>query len=197
MKNQKIELVKSIVKEVDKNIKRIYWTNEQIDRLFAKRNAREILESKNTCFMNPCSDFTLTSSFLMNQSYIPHKWVVEQHFPSKEFDFFRLHFLLEFEENNETYVLNYKKANEVYIYNGKYNGRKDLISKEIIRIPSEEINLKKSLYENIFDSNLTEKIREYSLEKNLERLKKDNSVENFENFKKLYGNHFKIFEKYS
>lgn len=187
-----IDLAKAIVSEVDEKVKRTYWTNNEIDRFFGKRSAKEIIEQGNTCFMNPCSDVTLISSYIMNQNNISHKWIIEEFLPTKDFDFNRLHFVLEFEYQNKLHVLNYKKLNDVYIYEGIYNGRDDLPLAQTIRFPSSKINFDKSLHENIINSNLSNNLNGYSLEKNLARLKQDNSIENYNNFKQRYGNEFII-----
>jgi len=187
-----IELAKSIVSEIDKKIKRIYWTNDEIDKWVGKRSAKKIINSGNTCFMNPCSDLTLVSSFLMHQNNIPHKWIIEEYLPTKDFDFNRLHFTLEFKYNNNLHVLNYKTSNDVYVYEGEYNGRKDLPVAQIMKFPSKQINFNKSLYGNLNNSNLKSRLENYSLESNLNRLKQDNSLENYNNFKQENGKGFII-----
>ena len=185
-----IDFAKAIVKEVDNRIKRVYWTNDEIDKWFGKRSVEEILHSGNTCFMNSCSDVTLASSFLMNQHYISHRWVIEEYSPTEHFDFNRLHFVLEFIHDKRMYVLNYQKLNDVYIYEGKYKGRKDLPNLQMMRIPKKKIHFNRSLHRNISNSDIESRLKNYSLEKNINRLKQDNSIENFENFKKLHGEKF-------
>ncbi len=187
-----IDFAKAIVKEVDNKVKRIYWTNDEIDKWFAKRSAKEILNSGNTCFMNPCSDITLVSSFIMSQKDIPHEWIIEEYLPTKDFNFNRLHFALEFKYDNRLHVLNYKKLNDVYIYEGEYNGGKDLPLAQIIKFPSKQINFNKSLHEIINNSNIGSRLKNYSLEKNLSRLKQDNSIDNYNNFKQENGENFII-----
>jgi len=187
-----IELAESIIQKTDNKVKRIYWTNEEIDKWFGKRSAKNILESGNTCFMNPCSDLTLVSSFIMDQSAIPHEWIIEEHLPTEDFNFNRLHFALEFKYHGKIHILDYKRLNEVYAYEGEYNGRPDLSTATSIKIPSTQIDLKKSLYEIISNSKIKDSLIDYSLEKNLNRLKQDNSLENYKSFKQLYGESFII-----
>ena len=187
-----IDFAKAIVEEVDNRVKRIYWTNDKIDKWFAKRSAKEILNSGNTCFMNPCSDVTLVSSFLIDQYYVPHRLVIEEHPPTEHFDFNRLHFVLEFIYKKRLYVLNYQKSNDVYIYEGTYKGRKDLPLAQIIKFPSKQINFNKSLHEIINNSNIGSRLKNYSLESNLNRLKQDNSIKNYNNFKQENGENFII-----
>ena len=187
-----IEFAKNVVSEVDRKVKKVYWTNKEIDKWFGKRSAKEIINSGNTCFMNPCSDLTLVSSYIMNQSNLPHEWVIKEYLPTKNFNFNRLHFVLEFKYNNKLHVLNYKKLKEVYIYEGKRNQKEDLPIAQIIRIPSKQINLDKSLYEIISNFNIDSRLENYSLESNLNRLKQDNSLENYYNFKQENGKGFII-----
>ncbi len=187
-----IEIAKRIVSNVDEMVKRIYWTNKEIHKWFGKRSAKEILNNGHTCFMNPCSDLTLVSSFIMDQNKIPHEWIIKEYLPTENFNFNRLHFVLEFKHNDKLHVLDYQKLNDVYIYEGKYNGRQDLPATTTIKIPSTQIDLKKSLYEIINNSHIKNSLVNYSLEKNLARLKQDNSIENYERFKKTHGEEFII-----
>lgn len=172
----------------DKNIKRIYWTNEEIDKWFGKRSIKEIIKNGTTCFMNPCFDLTLVSVYLLNKNKIKNNLVVEEHLPTKEFNFNRLHFALDFIDENEIYHLNYKHNNFVYISTGEYLGRKDLPQAQIIRFPGEKINSNKPIYQNL-SQNVT---AGFSLEKNLQRLKQDNNRENYYQYKQQCGDEFII-----
>ncbi|HOF43945.1 MAG TPA: hypothetical protein PKW70_00970 [Candidatus Pacearchaeota archaeon] len=194
-----INIAKEIISEVNKKVKRVYWTNEEIDKYFGRRSVEEILSSGETCFMNPCLDLTLVSSHLISKKKIPHKLVIEEHLPSNGFDFNRLHFVIEFQNNDKQskeYFLNYKRANEVYLLEGKYNGRQDLPLAQILKIQGLKLNPKKPLYVNLGYKTLEEFSKEnfkgYSLEKNISRLKKDNSIENYQKYKQKFGEDFLI-----
>ena len=169
-----INIAKEIISEVNKKVKRVYWTNEEIDKYFGRRSVEEILSSGETCFMNPCLDLTLVSSYLISKKKIPHKLVIEEHLPSNGFDFNRLHFVIEFQNNDKQskeYFLNYKRANEVYLLEGKYNGRQDLPLAQILKIQGLKLNPKNPLYVNLGYKTLEEFSKEnfkgYSLEKNI------------------------------
>lgn len=69
--NEAINLAKEIISEVNKKVKRVYWTNEEIDKYFGRRSVEEILSSGETCFMNPCLDLTLVSSYLISKRKYP------------------------------------------------------------------------------------------------------------------------------
>lgn len=192
-------LAKEIISEVDEKVKRTYWTNEQIDRCFGKRSADEIIQNKTTCFMNPCLDLTLVSASILSSREIPYILVIEEHLPTKEFNFNRLHFAIEFYQGNEKYVLNYKRINEVYISKGEYNGREDIPREQLIKISGENLSSKKTVYENLGYKSLEDliknKFKGYSLESNLNRLKRDNSKENYELYKQKFGDGFNIITK--
>lgn len=194
-----IDLAKEIVYEVNEKVKRDYWTNKEIDKFFAKRSAKDIIQNGTTCFMNPCLDLTLVSAAIMFSKYIPYDFVIEEYLPTKEFPFNRLHFTLEFKYKNKGYALNYKKCNEVYIIEGKYNGREDIPLAQMIRVSGEKICPEKTLSENLgyntLENLIKNKFKGYSLESNLNRLKKDNSEENYKLYKKKYGEDFKIILK--
>lgn len=191
-----IEFAKEIANEVNKKVRRVYWTNEEIDKYFARRSAKQIIDSGTTCFMNPCFDLTLVSAYFISSQHIPHKFVIEEHLPTKEFDFNRLHFAIEFEHENKDYVINFKRGNEVYIFEGKYNGRKDIPRASMIKIPGTNINPYKTLNDNLGYNNLEaltkDKFVNYSLEKNLKRLKQDNSKIKYDLYRQKYGKEFNI-----
>ncbi len=200
--NEAINLAKEIILEVNKKVKRVYWTNQEIDKYFGRRSVQEILYSGETCFMNPCLDLTLVSSHLMSEKKIPHKLVIEEHLPSNGFDFNRLHFVIEFQNNNEQskeYFLNYKRANEVYLLEGKYNGRQDLPLAQILKIQGLKLNPKDPIYASFgyktLEEFLKEKFKGYSLDSNINRLKKDNSIENYQSYKHKFGEDFSIITK--
>jgi hypothetical protein len=189
--NSGIDVTKEIVFEVNNKVKRVYWTNEEIDKWFGKRSAKEILDDGTTCFMNPCWDLTVVSASELLSRKINYIFAIEEHKPTPGFNFNRLHFVLEFQYKNKNYFLNYKKANEVYVYEGNYNGREDIPMAQIIRVPGKEINPKKPIYKSLGYDNLEDLIKDkfkgYSLESNLNRLKRDNSKENYDAYKKAFG----------
>jgi hypothetical protein len=194
--NNGIDLARDVISEVKRKVHRTYWTNEEIDESFARRSANKIILDGTTCFMNPCLDLTLVSTSELLSRDIKHIFVIEEHLPTKYFPFNRLHFALEFEFNNKKYFINYKKCNEVHIYEGTYNGREDIPMAQIIRIPGKKINPNKSINENLgydtLENLIKDKFKDYSLQANLNRLKKDNSLENFREYKKKYGENFNV-----
>jgi hypothetical protein len=195
-----IILAKEIISEVNNRVRRIYWTNDEIDKYFAKRSATEILRNGFTGFMNPCLDLTLVSASMMTSRDVPYFFVIEEHLPVPNFNFNRLHFALEFQSRDKNYFLNYKKDNEAHIGEGKYEGRKDLPLSQIKRISREKINPDKPIYQNFGYETLNEFLEnefcDYSLESNLYRLKLDNSTENFNKHKRECGEDFKIILKH-
>ncbi len=183
-----IALGQAIALWVDKKIKRTYWTNEQIDKWFGKRSIKEIIEEETTCFMNPCFDLTLVSSYLLTQNKIKNDVVIEEHLPTNEFNFNRLHFALNFTDGTGEYYLNYKNKNFAYINAGKYSGRKDISQAQLIKISGEIIDSTKPLYENLNKNIKTG----FSLEKCIKRLKQDNSLENYNQYRQKCGERFVI-----
>ncbi len=202
-----INTAEAIISEVNKKVKRVYWTNEEINRYFGRRSVNQILSSGETGFMNPCLDLTLVSSHLMNLKGIEHDLIIEEHSPSKDFNFdkskkvikdfdYRLHFGIDFLYNKEKWGIDYKKENEVYILKGGYTGRGDIPRSSITKINGKHIDPDKPLYETFGYRSLQELIKEkfngFSLEKNISRLNNDNDIQNFEEYKKRNGKGFKI-----
>ncbi|HPD82008.1 MAG TPA: hypothetical protein PK357_02815 [Candidatus Pacearchaeota archaeon] len=195
-----IELAKEIALETNKIVKRTYWTNEEIEKYFGKRSAQEIIQNGTTCFMNPCLDLTLVSAYLMTSRGIKHDLVIEEHLLTKDFNFNKLHFLIEYYINGKINTLNYKRNNEVHIFNGNYSGREDIQNAQMIKIPGENINPYKNLNDNLGYSNLEDLIKDkfigFSLEKNISQLKYDNSLKNFNDYLKKYGEVLNIITKF-
>jgi len=142
--------------------------------------------------------------------HIPYKFIIEEQLPTKDFNFdkstlvlkdfdFRLHFALDFQNKDEKYGLDYKRENEVHIFYGGYNGRTDIQNAQIIRVSGEKINpfipLYKNLGYNSLEDLIKDKFKGYSLEKNLKRLKQDNSIENYKAYKQRCGENFNIIIK--
>lgn len=190
------KFAEAIVSLVDKKIKRVFWTNNKIDNWFGKRSAKEIIKNGTTCFMNSCFDLTLVSSYLLTQNNINNTFVIEEHFPTKEFNFNRLHFALNFTDKTGAYHINYKNGNNVYIDLEAYPGRKDIPQAQIIKISGASIHPDKPLHENLkyfsLEKLLTNITIGYSLEKNLQRLKEDNYKENYYQYKQKYGEGLRI-----
>ena len=200
-----LKIAKNIVEEVDAKVKRIYWTNEEIDKWFGRRSAEEIIKNGTTCFMNPCSDLTLVSAALMFENNIPYNFIIEEHLPTKDFNFdksklvvrdfdFRLHLKIEYENEEGKQSIDFKRENEVYILKEKYN--EDISNFKIIKIPGEKINPSMPLYKTLGYDSLEKLIKDkfngYSLNTHLERLKQDNSKENYLAYAKRNGEDFKI-----
>lgn len=205
--NNAINSAKEIILEVNKKVKRVYWTNEEINKYFGRRPVNQILLSGETGFMNPCLDLTLASSHLMNLKGIEHDLIIEEHSPSKDFNFdkskkviknfdYRLHFGIDFLYDKEKWGIDYKRENEVYILKGGYTGRGDIPRSSITRINGKNLSPNKPLYETLGYNSLQELIKDkfngFSLEKNICRLNKDNDIQNFEEYKKRNGKRFKI-----
>ena len=190
-KEKGIAFGQAVVSWVNKKIKRVFWTNSEIDKWFGKRSVNEIIQNGTTCFMNPCFDLTLVSSYLMTQNKINNNFVVEEHLPTKEFNFNRLHFALNFTEGMEKYYLNYKSGSIVYIGAGEYQGRKDILQAQMTKISGLLINPKKPLHKSLKHSSLEKLFKNmtigFSLEKNIDRLKQDNNQENYSLYKQKCG----------
>lgn len=200
-----VETAKEIISEVNKKVRRAYWTDEQIDNWFGKRCIREIIRNGTACFMNPCWDLNLVTGHELSLRNILYTLVIEEHQPTKDlnfdrfnlvvknFDYNRLHFAVEFDE----ITINYKRENEVYISKGNYNGREEIPMAQILRVPGEIIDPQKSIHEslgyNSLEDLIKDRFRGFSLEKNLERLKMDNNLENYKAYKERNGEEFKIF----
>lgn len=188
-------LIENIIYQTDKKVKRVYWTNEEIDEWFGKRSVSKIIENGTTCFMNPCSDLSIVSASILNQNKIPYSLSITENLPEKHFDFNRIHFILRLNYQNAPLYIDYKRNNEVYL-SREFPEKNSRIIKQVIQIPGEEIDIKKSLQENIKNSSKGKFLKSFSLDKNINRLKKDNSPENYDSFIEHYGNELRIIKQF-
>jgi len=194
--DKSIELAKEIALETNKRVKRVYWTNEEIKKNFGRRSAQEIIKNGTTCFMNPCLDLTLVSAYLMSSKGVEYDLIIEEHLPTQEFPFNRLHFAIEFKNSDKNYFINYKRNNEVHIFKGNYDGREDIPKAGMLVVPGEIINPYRPIYKNLGYTALEDLIKDkftgFSIENIINRLKQDNSLKNFNSYKERYGEELNI-----
>ncbi|MEM4230382.1 MAG: hypothetical protein QXF25_00695 [Candidatus Pacearchaeota archaeon] len=154
-RNPLVEITESIVSEIDLRVKRVQWTNEQIEQKFAQRSALEIIGDGDTFFMGPCLDFSLVAYEIMQREGIKPVLVVESLF-QEGYQIPRLHFALEFWYAGELYFLDFNNTNKVILGKGNYRNLRDGIkSASITRIKS-RLQPDKSLFENMFCEGIEE-----------------------------------------
>lgn len=189
------EFLEQIVIWTDLNIERAKWSNRAIERQLGRRTANQIIQSGNTCYMNPCLDLTLVAAAIAQINGVPHTLIIEEHGPTDKFPANRLHFALETKEFGDFY-LNYKSGNTVEIGNGNYPGRADIPRIQMIHIDGRDIDYSMPLHTNLHHGNLNEALKKlfkgYNLTQQLKRLAKDNTDRNYQAHIKKNGLAFKV-----
>ncbi|HVY01531.1 MAG TPA: hypothetical protein VHA12_02090 [Candidatus Nanoarchaeia archaeon] len=187
--------LEEVVLWTDLNIERKKWSNRDIERKLGRRTAQEVINSGNTCYMNPCLDLTLVAAATAQINGIPHTLVIEEHGPTDKFPENRLHFALEISEGKEIF-LNYKSGNNVQIGSGKYPGRSDIPRIQMVHLDGRDIDYSLPLHRSLHHSSLNEALKKmfkgYNLAQQLHRLTKDNTERNYQAYLKKSGLTFKI-----
>ena len=190
-----INLAKEIVENVGNTVKRVRWTNEEIDKNVGKRRAREIIESENTHYMNPCLDLTLASLLLLKERGVNHALVIEEHAPTRDYPFNRLHFVAEFSDNTGSYVINYAKPNLVTLSQGVYTRHPEIEQRKLIRLTKEVLDLSSLVHVNLGAKSvddLGDIFEGYKLASNVDRLKEDNTPIKYQAYLKKKGHNLQV-----
>ncbi len=180
-----------LIEEIDRLILRVPWTNEEVDRLFAKRSGNIIIKEGNTFFMNPCLDLSLASMAKIKEKEIECALAIEEHEKTREFPFNRLHFAVEFTDPTGKYYINYHSGNIAKVGRGEYDGRKDIRQVKFVRFPGSKIRSDRPLHTNLGYESIEKALKSifpgFNLETQIERLKADNTPENYNNYQKRFG----------
>jgi len=186
----------SLVEQIDQQIKRVRWTSEKIDRKFAKRSGKEILEEGETFYMNPCLDLTLATAALMRRDTINYQMAIEEHDKTEKMPFNHVHFALEFSDRTGSYFINFKTMEIVQIGRENYLGRPDIPQVQLFRIDGSKIDPAKSLSQNLGFTSIEETLRKlfhgYQITPHIEKLKRDNTPKKFEEYEKETSKNLKV-----
>jgi hypothetical protein len=189
-----IDFATRLVMWVDKYITRDRWSDRDIERTFARRSPIQVIEEGETFYMNPCLDLTLATAGLAQRNGVPHTLVMEEHGPTADYSFNRLHFALELHDTETTWHINYRNGNNVHIGKGNYPGRKDLPQLTFIRKDWYEIDYTIPLHASLGFKTLPQAFKKlfkgYDIAKQLARLKKDNTKRNYEAYQKACSSEF-------
>ncbi len=170
--------VETLVDWIDEHVSRTRWSDEKIDDNFGRRSTRQILSDGEACYMNPCADLTLVAYAIMRRNGINPTMIVEELAPG-DYPFVRLHFGLEFSYDNRNYFLDFIQLNKVLLGDGEFvNHKKDIVATKLSRISSDI-----TIDDNPINIVLREaKPKDFDLNSQLERLKKDNTPQTYEKY---------------
>jgi len=188
-----IEEIASIAEFVSGKVRRVRWTNEEIDRKFARRCAEEILSEAETFYMNPCLDLTLTTIHSLNVKGF-HTQLVMQAVRVKNIQRTMPHFAIQILENDA--FLDFNIFNSIILGRGQYSNIRSGIT-----IVSERtyngsyVSAQKNLLDILGVKSFEEvsgMLGDYSFSEHVLNLKKSNSREKYERYLRLVGEAYKI-----
>lgn len=178
--------ITNFVEWVDQNIVRAQWDNQRIENKYANRTPREIIEEGNVFYMNPCLDLTLVYTALANENGVGGNMVIEVYNAPSRLDFNPIHLAMEFETEKGVVSVNHLGKEKVEIWPGAYKER--VAAKRAmhpIRMPVQKINPDLPIHKSLgFKSReeCTRMFEGYSLRKHLDRMKQDNTLDNYSKF---------------
>ncbi|MBT3262720.1 hypothetical protein HN992_02850 [Candidatus Woesearchaeota archaeon] len=188
-----------IVNYVDGHIKRVKWSDKEINDFFANRTVSEMFENGTTCYMNNCFDFSLTSLEMLKSCGYDTNLIIErvkQKYKNHE----EMHFGLEAFDGDYLHFLDYSLMNNVYTGFGKHmNPRSDLVSLERYSIEGDKFDKDSNFFEiieNENNSDLDKFVENYNINIHKQRLIDSNTDKNYEKYLSRLGNHSELVLKY-
>ncbi len=191
--NKSLEFnLQRIVYYVDEHIKRVKWSDKEINNFFANRTVSEMFENGTTCYMNNCFDFSLTSLEMLKSYDYDVNLIIErvnQKYKNHE----EMHFGLEAFDGNHLHFLDYSLMNKVYSGFGAHmNPRSDIVSLERYSIDGKKFDKNSTFFEilrNENNSDLDKFVEDYDINIHKQRLIDSNTDENYEKYLRRLGNH--------
>lgn len=189
-----LERLGEIVSDVDSRVKRVPWSNSEIELKFAKRGAIKIFGEGNTGFMGPCLDLSLVTYEMLRSRGINPTFVVRE-LVQEGYPIPRMHFALEFQHEGENYFLDFCSMNRVILRPGEFmNLREGTNGLGLARIKS-RINSSKSLFDNVItgdiqDSEACRMLTTYykqHLAAQISKLRHDNTPETYTGYLQKLG----------
>lgn len=178
------ERVRKLVEWVGGKIERKKWSNEHLQAKFGRRSARRIVEDEDTCYMNPCLDYMLVMLESLKRNGLTTTFLVAQ-LKNRFLDFDPVHMVVECGIGGEGRYVDFRTLNIVEIGRVPFvYQREGYECKKIVRMNGMIL----SADDSIIDVN--EKVKKYGitignedeLEKQVAKLQRDNSEEEFQRY---------------
>ncbi len=163
------------------NVKRVAWSNDKIEKCYGRRSVEQILYEGETCYMGPCPDLTAVAIAAMNKYGLNPEIAVEK-LEEPGFDFPRFHFASEFMHDGQRYFLDFNTGKTVVFGKGDYSN----IKKNVSRIGLWKFDGSILKPDTKLSSLLTGEMgfRESDFTKIIERMKRGNTSQTFEEYQK-------------
>lgn len=140
-----LEKMQKVINWINEKVHRDYWDNNEIEKKFTKRTAREILTEGNTGYMNPCNDLTLaTYAILKKNGFKPSLVVVKLQLGNSGFISF--HFALNFlDDQDNPFSLDFKTKDQVILEKGEYAYKREGMRALATKVIETNINLDQNM----------------------------------------------------
>lgn len=179
------DFLKKMISHIHILVKKERMENDYIDKNLGKLSAREILSNGKVFYMNPCLDFVLVTIEWLKKTEIEKiDFIVDELICP--WNVCKLHFGIEILYQWTIHYIDHRSKNDVFI--GKWNFQSTYSDKwesvdNTIKINANEVFTDDNVYSLINKWLLPFKLFDPEILKMLtEKLKHDNTVENFEQF---------------
>ncbi|MFP4118880.1 MAG: hypothetical protein ACLFTH_02385 [Candidatus Woesearchaeota archaeon] len=192
------DLSELLVSWVDENVKRTRWDDEKVERDFARRSVYEILADGTTFYMNPCPDFAsvalyglyyLSSEGVKNPQLIAVPEINGYGVPS-------VHFHDRFEYDDTPYIMDFVSHNKVIVTpeDAHFNPNSEVqtLGKYLLEGPHD---FSKNLPQNY--SQLKNLLQHFDLDAHVEKLKTDNTPQEFVDYQDRLGGKHNLYTVFS
>ena len=115
--------VLGIVRHIQDSIKLVRWNPRDYHRKFGKRTIGEVMESRETNYMNPCPDQLAATVLLLKEAGLRPKLVVQEligEYTGRP----TFHLAAEVPIDGGVHTIDFKMARTVLVYRGRYSVRK-------------------------------------------------------------------------
>lgn len=190
--------LEAMIIHISNLIKKEKMGNEYIDKHMGKLSAREILSNGKIFYMNPCLDLVMVTLEGLKRSGIENIQLVIDELECP-WNIYKLHFGIEILHQEEIYYIDYRTNNDVYLGKGNFKSKYQYKGESIIN------TIKINAQEISSDDNIHNLIEKWLLQfKNFnsriltllkEKLKHDNTPEQYERFRAQNNEKVKIYRE--
>ncbi|MFA7298879.1 MAG: hypothetical protein WC010_04520 [Candidatus Absconditabacterales bacterium] len=179
------DFLKKMISHIHILVKKERMENDYIDKNLGKLSAREILSNGKVFYMNPCLDFVLVTIEGLKKTEIEKiDFIVDELICPG--NVCKLHFGIEILYQGTIHYIDHRSKNDVFIGKGNFQSTYSDKGESVdntIKINANEVFTDDNVYSLINKGLLPFKLFDPEILKMLtEKLKHDNTVENFEQF---------------
>lgn len=190
------KILEHMIQEVFSQLPKKRWNNQRIVSQLWQRSIKQIIADGETCYMNPCADYTLVFlskiKNVLDQKIVIELWIERGVYELKDVEIPIAHLFIKLTDTQNTYIVDFASDNDVHIYPWKYKNQKpNIISVAINYIPSNNIIEDQDIFQIMESVGIY--IPKEVFQAQIAKLQKDNTEEVFQDFIHRTENKITIF----